>query len=130
MAAAPGEGNQRWDRSLPLNDRARATLPPQRCSQLSKSFFYLLVLIFKSFVAFPPKTKGSHTRSGLLPRRDQSWCLQKGAAPSPATQSPLQSPVLLTLSKLSPAAGVGALPKVKKLGLLPRRVLSLSPRSL
>lgn len=127
MPAAPGEVGASLGRAAcGRNDRARATLPSRPRSQRSKPFFISWRLFLKALWHFLLKPKGSHAGSGRLPGRDQSRCLQeKAAASSPAHAVTLAA--LLTLGKLSPATGIGAHPKIKKLGLVPRRVLRLSP---
>lgn len=131
MPAAPGEvGASLGQGASGRNDRARATLPPQPCSRLSKPFFISWLLFLKALWPSLLKPKAATPGRGGCPGGTRAGACRRVQLLLQLTPLPLQSPALLTLGKLSPAAGIGACPKMKKLGLLPRKVLPLSPRSL
>lgn len=109
MPAAPVEvgASLGHRRASSLNDRARATLPPPPCSQLSKPFFISWCLFLKALCPSVPKPKAATSGLGCCPGGSRARACRRRVQ--------LQSPVLLTLSKLNPAAGIGACPKIKKL---------------
>lgn len=132
MPAAPGEvGTSMGQGASGRNDRARAALPPRPCSQLCKPFFISWHLFLKALWPSLLKPKAATPGRGGFPGGTRAGaCRRRVQLLLQLTQSPLRNPMLLTLGKLSPATGIGAHPKMKKLGRLPRRVLPLSPRSL
>lgn len=106
-ASSPGGGGSIAGTEAPsLNDRARATLPAQPCSQLSKPFFISWHIFLKAL--WPSLLKPKAAAPGL-------GCCPGGTRAGACRRVQLQSPALLTLSKPNPAAGNGAHPEIKKL---------------
>jgi len=132
MPAAPGEaGTSLRQVASGQNDRARAALLPQPHNQLSKPFFISWHLFLKALWPSLLKPKAAAPGRGGCPGGTREGaCRRRAQLLLQLTQSPLQSPALLILGKLNPAMQICARPKIKKLGLVPSRVLPLSPMSL
>lgn len=89
------------------NDRARAMLLPPPCSRLSKPFFISWHLFLRALWHSLPKPKAATPGLGCCPGGSRATACRRRVQ--------LQSPALLTLSKLNPAAGIGVHPEIKKL---------------